>query len=133
MYLIAPTGTTITNISNPEKLIGTTANVISPSGFTSSGNRLTYTGTTTPQIFSVVCSISLSGNKSAIYNFYIAKNGAKQTGSDVKRYINSTSDIGALSVSSMVSLSTGEYIEVWVQGDDTGTITIQTMNVLIHN
>lgn len=98
--------------------------------------RLTYIGTQTKE-FLVEVSISVvkaDGGPTVGY-FRIAKNGDPTTDDAFAeqsiRTLSNTSDIGALSITRAVKLSTGDYIELWIATGDSDNLTIHGMVIII--
>ena len=56
------------------------------------------------------------------------------TSSQVKRFIGTGSDVGALSISGLVTLAPNEWIEVWAldETDDNLNLTVESFNLLIY-
>ena len=133
IYLSTPTTTSISGSDDPTKISGTTATA-NLFRFTSAvDNQMVYAGTKTRtfQIFAAISMTSPANNK--IYQFHIAKNGSIVPGTAQSRKIASGSDVGALSISGVVELSTGDYVEVWVENiSDGSNITIESMNLTVR-
>ncbi|MFK5958936.1 MAG: hypothetical protein QM495_08730 [Lutibacter sp.] len=138
MYLTVPDYTVIASKNTPLKIEGvTTAENLN--NFVASGNnRLVYTGSKT-RIFSIVCSMSFgASSKNDHYSFYIYHGGNASPGiiqsTKVRRFIAATSDIGALSVSGLVSLAPNEWIEVWGEctDEDDQDLNVETFNLMIY-
>jgi hypothetical protein len=138
LYLTSASDTYIANKNVPTKIAGITA-AENLANFSAVGNnRLVYTGSST-RTFSVVCSMSFgSSDKNDVFAFYIYHGGNASPGvvesSQVKRYISTGSDIGALSVSGLVTLAPNEWIEMWAlnETDDDLNLTVETFNLLIY-
>ncbi len=138
LYLTTPTDTYIANKNVPTKIAGTTA-AANLANFSAVGdNRLVYTGSTT-RTFSVVCSMSFgSSDKNDTFAFYIYHGGNASpdvvASTQVKRFIATGADVGALSVSGLVTLAPNEWIEVWGlnETDDNLNLTVETFNLLIY-
>ncbi|MBT8394274.1 MAG: hypothetical protein HKO81_08785 [Flavobacteriaceae bacterium] len=138
LYLTSPADTYIANKNVPTKIAGTTA-AENLANFSAVGNnRLVYTGSST-RTFSVVCSMSFSASdKNDVFAFYIYHGGNASPGvvasSEVKRYISTGADIGALSVSGLVTLAPNEWIEMWAlnETDDDLNLSVETFNILIY-
>ena len=97
------------------------------------GGRMTYDGLE-KRFFFVDASIFAAATSGSAqqYLFYIAKNGTVITSSQSMREFT-TSTPGSLEVKSLVSLNTGEYVEVYVKkvtGSD--TMTVDTMSTSIY-
>jgi hypothetical protein len=138
LYLTSATDTYIANKNVPTKIEGTTA-AENLANFSAVGNnRLVYTGTST-RTFSVVCSMSFgASDKNDVFAFFIYHGGNASPGvvtsTQVKRFIATGADVGALSVSGLVTLAPNEWIEVWAlnETDDNLNLTVETFNLLIY-
>jgi len=138
LYLTSATDTYIANKNVPTKIAGITA-AENLANFSAVGNnRLVYTGTST-RTFSVVCSMSFgASDKNDVFVFFIYHGGNASPGvvtsTQVKRFIATGADVGALSVSGLVTLAPNEWIEVWAlnETDDNLNLTVETFNLLIY-
>lgn len=127
------TGTTITPASTWTKIAGTTT-VALPYlvDFTSpSTNRLTYTGTPTIKAnVSVNLTFSHNGAVTEELMFAVYKNGSQVSESIMSTEIT-TSVITNISLSTIVQLSTNDYIEIWcLSPTNTRIITVKRMTVI---
>ncbi|WP_241780952.1 cell wall anchor protein [Cochleicola gelatinilyticus] len=99
------------------------------------GNRLTYTGVDARN-FQVSASVSLRVTN-ADTNFYavvLAKNGVLVTESNAVVYIANDAQIQNVSINSVVSLVSGDFIELYVQrltGSGTDTLVVFSENLSI--
>ena len=113
---------------------GTTTDFVE-SGFThSSPGRMTYTGMITKN-FRVFSAISMSHDSSTatVAHLLIAKNGTVIASSEIDRNVSGTSDIGAAPLMADVSLGTNDYIEVYVDIDNSGKkVKIDRMVLIIE-
>ena len=121
------TATTITVAGTYYKVSGTTT-ANSLMDFTASNNRLTYTGTSDKYFRVVVNPLSMiSAGNNVIVACKIAKNGTV-IGHPMTRKIGTGADVGAGTVSFDVSLSTNDYVELFVTNEtSTATVTIEDM------
>jgi len=72
-----------------------------------------------------------SSGADRVYTFYIAKGGTKIASSVIKRTYSSGNP-GAASVDTVVQLSSGEYIELYVQAETAATnLTIETCSISV--
>ena len=96
-------------------------------------NRLQYLGTK-KRFFKVSGSVSFqSSANSTVYVFYIAKNGVVINQSKVYINSNSTLDILALPIESVVEMNTNDYIEVFAERfSGTGNALTVSMNVVVN-
>jgi len=80
-----------------------------------------------------LCALSATSSQNNItFDFYIAKNGVVLNESEqVAKF--SSSDQQPLTLSCTVSLSTNDYIEVWVANEinNSATLTPQSLNLSI--
>ena len=132
VYISSPTLTTIASLNTPVKISGITI-ATNLFRFTSpANNRMMYDGTKTRK-FETIASLSISSSSNnKNFSFYLAKNGSILPESKQQRKMSSSGDIGALSLTGIVSLAPGDYVEVWVENNTDATdITIQSMNLSI--
>ena len=96
-------------------------------GFThATPTRLTYTGIAT-RAFKVSMSgtcTHTSGN--TIITLSFAENDVNIANSSISRKVGTGGDVGAISLEWIVSLDTGDYIEVFADADSAGTTTISS-------
>lgn len=129
IYISTPTETTVAAANTPLKAAGTTTLLATAQNFTMpANNRLTYTGT--PDVLANV-SISISMTAAAnnkVVTMYVAENGTPVAASAVERKVGTGADVGALSVQYALTLSTNDYVELFVENntDDTN-LTIENM------
>lgn len=133
IYVTGASVTPIAAVTTPIKVSGTTtaANLFR---FTAPlSNRMVYTGTKTRKFYAIAAISMTSPSNNKVYKFYLAKNGVLLLETAQSRKITTGSDVGALSISGVVELSPGDFIEVWVENltDATG-ITVQSMNLTIQ-
>ncbi len=138
LYLTAPADTYIATKNVPTKIAGITASENLANFNAVGNNRLVYTGSSS-RTFSVVCSMSFgASDKNDVFAFYIYHGGNASPGvvsaTEVKRFISVGADIGALSISGLVTLAPNEWIEVWAlnETDDGLNLTVETFNLLIY-
>ena len=136
IYFSTAVETVIAGIGTYVKALGTTTFVTDPAPvqFTMpSNNRLTYTGTVTKK-FWVSCTFSAtSASNIQLLGFDLAKNGTivadKAT---IQRKVGTGTDEGAGAVHGLFSLSTDDYIELWVANEtSTGNLTIKHGNLSV--
>lgn len=132
IYLVAPLITTISTVNTPVKVEGVTSSTKLHRMEQLVNNRITYNGTKT-RSFMYNCSVSLTAEAdNKVFEFFLAKNGVVLPESAQKRKILTGSDVGNLSISGVVELNPGDYIEVWVANiSDNTNITVQNMNLSI--
>ena len=115
------TGSTDTfTILNP-----TWISLVTPNGFTISGASCTYNGTGgTPKIFKVSGAFSaISDTVNTTTYWAIFKNGELYPASIINRKIAVAADVGAMGISTLISLVTGDILDVRLSGNETATIT----------
>ena len=111
--------------ATPIKAAGTTT-AMQLGSFTTTNNRLTYTGTATRTFeASFTGSSTKGGGGSTIAKYMIYKNGVAVPGAEIDRSKANTSDEGAMSVMCHVSLATTDYVELWVETDTGDDLTIE--------
>jgi len=126
LYLSATGASASITPGTPVILGGTTTlgeanNVTMPSNW-----RLT-SGAGATLTYEVRASVSVTTSSSnQVLTFSLYKNGAKVTGSDMKRKVGTGSDVGNASVSWVISLADTDYIEVFVDSDSVTTVTSET-------
>lgn len=116
LYISSAAATTLT-ADTWTKAAGTTTSTNLNRFTMPANNRLTYTGT--PDVH---CHIAMSFTVTSASNaqdflFGVAKNDTIDTPSILGRRIVSSSEMGAAAVHTDLTLSTGDYIEMFVQND----------------
>lgn len=129
LYLTSEISNTFTAINTPVKVNGTTQSVNLFRTSVPTDNKIVYDGKKT-RYFSVDVALSVlatAANKN--YSFYIAKNGVVLPESKQTLRLASAVDRGSLSVSCNVSLSTNDYIELYVENNsDTTSLKVKSLN-----
>lgn len=133
LYITSSAATAIATVNVPMKAAGTTT-AYSLVRFTAPvSNRLTYIGNKT-RSFSVILTMAYvteANNKT--YTVSIYKNGVKVTSSQMSFYRGSSTQTEISGTNCVVSLSTNDYIEVWIENNtDNKNITFQSMNLIIR-
>jgi len=124
--------TVITVVSTPVKATTISSSLGAPGtmhGFSLSGqNRLVYDGTRT-QIMHCGCTLSAEavGPGTRQIHAMLYKNGVLIPGSSVTFVAGNTSNISSSAIHAMTSMSTNDYIELWVSNE------IDTQNILVHD
>ncbi|MAX70975.1 MAG: cell wall anchor protein [Flavobacteriaceae bacterium] len=126
-----------TGTSSRTKINGTTTSDDLFRFSVSGNNRIVYEGKKTRN-FTVNTSVSFRGdNNNDIFVFYIAKGNNGDATANVEentkvyREIGSNFDIGAVSVTGSIELSTGDYVEVWAERlVGSGDLLIASMNMV---
>ena len=126
------TATTVSATNTEYKAAGTTISGSLTSKFTNTDNRATYTGSI-ERIFSVTATMSItSGNNNQI-GMYIAKNGTVIPESETYMTTNGSGRAEAAAIQAIVTLTTNDYIEIFVENATaTNNITVTDLNVLIQ-
>ena len=131
------TGTLITIIAQSDGstnmvLVNPVTTLNNDSLFEMSANgRLTYVGVQT-RTFHTACTISFDGEGAStnVYVFGIAKTGTMLTASKVLTSIAAVGDIESTALHVMVTLSTNDYLELFVGNmTDTDDITVKTLTL----
>lgn len=125
--------TTTLAAATPAKAAGTTAAQNGSRHFTiSTTNRLTYIGVDT-DVFRVSCTVGItkSAGGSTTGSHYLYVNDSPVTGASINRTYANATDEGSVALVAHITLTTNDYIELWLEtdtGDDLtvndGTITI---------
>lgn len=100
-------------------------------GFTHSNGRLTYTGTGT-RIFLVSVAISVSSDtNNVVLSTQVYINGVAHTASLIQRKIATAGDVGAQAIVTLLTLTTDDYIEIYIASDKAGVnITFNCMSLI---
>ena len=95
-------------------------------------NRLRYDGVADRVVHvAVTVSMSAAGNNE-LFRGAIAKNGTVLTESEVDRWISTGTDIGSTALHAFTTVSTNDYIEMWMaNGTNTTNMTLETMNLFV--
>lgn len=111
----------------------TTSNNLLRFSIDATNNRLKYLGKK-KRYFSASGSLSFQSSVDATtYILYIAKNGTVVNQSKVYTRSNSTNDVLAIPLGTIVELSTNDYIEVWVERfSGTGNMLTVSMNLIVN-
>lgn len=101
--------------------------------FTHTDNRLTYTGALdTEVIIHGHLSMTTAGTAD-ILGIKLAKNGTVIDNTVVRRKVGTGTDIGAAGITGITTLSTGDYIEIWVTNEDaTASVTLDEYNLTVQ-
>jgi hypothetical protein len=131
-YVTTPILTNIITINTPIKAAGTTTSADLHRVSAPIDNRLTYDGVQT-RAFQFVCSLSMTASaNNKVINFYLAKNGVVLPVSKQVTKIATGVDARGLSLSGVVILAPGDYIEIWVENTtDSTDITLESLNLSI--
>lgn len=125
------TGVTTTVSGTPIKLLGTTtSNELFRFSRGGVDNRLVYLGTK-KRFFSLGAAISFQTTAAnTTFVFYIAKNNTIISKSKVYVRSNSTTDVLAIPIQTVVEMSTNDFIEIYAGRENgTGDVKITTVNL----
>lgn len=132
-YISGSSATTITNAGTFYVLQGTTTAIDNTLFTHSSPGRLTYTGTVTKTFFVTTTFSYITSANNILVKTRVAKNGTTIAGSENQFTKTNGADTKSIGSQYIVTLSTNDYVEVYVTCDSAGsTITAQT-GVLILN
>lgn len=132
--IIMASNATTTTVATPGtyvKVAGTTTLVAATSFTSPSSNRITYTGTDTINA-AVHVSLSFTDSGTTGYEtFTLYKNGSIASSTTAPISAKSGGDERSIPISTVVSLATNDYLEVFVTGS-TGTpvVTVTDMNFI---
>jgi len=124
--------TTISVAGTYYKAAGTTA-AGRLHNFTHANNRVTYTGIPDVDV-DIYGSLSMTtAGSNNILGMKMAKNGTVIDETIVRRKVGTGTDIGAAGIEGEATLSTNDYIELFVTNeDDTTSVTIEACNIIVN-
>jgi len=128
-YISTPAGTVLA--PGAAKLAGTSTAAGTLNGFTHSNGRLTFDGPGTFEGLATV-DITVDVNVLATVSVFLAKNGVPVTPSTIERKV-SPGEPGALSITFPVTLTAGDFVEVWGDASAALTLTAQKMLVSVYS
>jgi len=130
MYIVDTTpGTATITAGTPSEVSNWVSGDLN--GFSHSSGRLTYTGVETKR-FLINTSLSLKYSAAnSLIESWIYKNGVMLEDSEMYRQIGTAGDVGNGGKTLIVELSTNDYIEVFFDADNNGTLTMDGANVNI--
>jgi hypothetical protein len=113
------------------KALGTTTSALLSEFTMPANNRLTYVGT--ENITATICASCAGsiGVLGAAIGYAIFKNGVEVLPSRMYLTAPGIGYLACVSVSSIVSMVTNDYIEVWVSGSTGGAVTTSWMSTVI--
>jgi len=132
-YFSTPASTTL-GAATPALASGTTTEIGTGVNTTiSATNRVTYDGAASDRLFLATISISMTkgAGGSTVGSVILYKNGSAVTGARIDRDIANANDEGAVSLSTVVSLTGTDYLEIWVESDTGDDITIESGGLTI--
>jgi len=127
------TPTIIATASIFNKISGTTSNSIDNSKYTGTNNRLTCNATINRK-YLIQCTLSFSSGNNNIceFGFYDSRLGTIRTPSRNKSTANTAGRAENISLSCVVSHSSGDYLEIWCANNSSNTnITVSDLNFII--
>ena len=124
------TATTIATVDTPVKAAGTTTALGVNQKFTHASNKLTYDGAL-QRTFKISATTSVTSGNSNQIKVYIAKNGTVLNESVGKGTTGGAGRAENIVSQTAVSLSSTDYIEIFVENDTLNDITVTDLNVLI--
>lgn len=125
------TATVIGATGTPVKIAGTTTAASINSKFDHAANRLTYTGALDRAFLVTATASASSGNNNQI-GFYVAVNGTVVDRSETYITANSSGRLENVTFKTIVSLSTDDYIETFVENNTaTNNVTVEYMNITV--
>lgn len=123
--------TAITDVSIPVKIKGTTVSSnlfrTATNGFS---NRLVYTGSKTRNFEISATGTVIPGSNNVTHVYHIYKNGQPVSSVTAERRFSSN-DIGNFSLTGIISLTSGDYIEVYLQASTVSSPVVSKMNVVL--
>ena len=125
--------TTIAAASTYVKALGTTTISTSSRGVTMpASNRLTYTQAPT-RVFQVIVTLTATSAANAqTLGFQLAKNGSLITNTEVTKSFTLLTDNETISLSTLISLATNDYLELFVSNNTAiNDLTITNMSMSI--
>ena len=99
----------------------------------SAGNgRLTYTGTAAVDVH-VALSVSFTSvGSNQVVRLRIGKNATPDPASEAHRKIGAGTDVGSTAIHLITSMSTGDYVSLWVRNvDNASDVTIEVANIQV--
>lgn len=133
IYISSSAATTISVAGTYVKAAGTTTLAASSADVDMpTDNRLRYTGAP-DKVFLIAAPISSTcAASNQVLAYAIGKNGTPDTSTQIKRKIGTGSDVGAMAVGTVLTLSTNDYVELFVANDTTtGNVTVDFCNIII--
>ena len=132
-YMISnSTATTISAIDTFYKIAGTTLEGVTPSNFSLTDNKATFTGNNTTN-FKVTAILSLTSGNNQDIHIQIAKNGIVQARSNQEILTGGSGQAQNLVVKDIFTLATNDYIEIFTANKTSATnITVINLNVIIE-
>jgi len=130
MYVSTPVATNVTNPATWYKIAGTTTSKLL-NRFTHATGRLTYSGPGTFCYLAVVAISMLSNTNNFRAYFRFAVNGTTIADSEQQRKIGTGADLGNASMNTCLTLTNGDYVEVFVNSPDATGISTFTAEKMV--
>lgn len=125
-YVTTPAESTISVAGTYVKGAGTTTSVGLHRFTMPVNNRLTYTGTPDIHVFYTATLSMTTAGTNVVLGFKIAKNDVVVADSEVHRKVATGTDVGAAPLQGGLSMSTNDYLELWVANiTNTSNITLE--------
>lgn len=135
MYVSSAVETVIAAVDTPVKALGTTTLVTSPAAvdFTMpANNRLTYGGDSARTFFATAAISAIAAGNNKLLAFYLAKNGVVIPDSELRRFVGTGADEGAITIQALVSMTPTDYLELWVENQtDNVNLTVNKMSFVV--
>lgn len=127
------TATTFSATSTYTKVLGTTTENSLNQRFEHTNNRLEYSGSIT-KIFTLTAIASISGGNNKDLDLVFVKNGGiVLSASSAKVTTDAGGKVTNMSISDVIELSYGDYVEVWMANDtDTTAATVVNLSFTIR-
>lgn len=122
-------GSTTTVSTNTWTLLNATTTSLFAYGWTHSNNKLTYEGSTSPIKLEGIASVSAGSNNQIHFSFY--KNGSIIPCSEQDTTAGSGGRTNACPFHCVTTMSSGDYIEIWVKNNSSSTITLRHLNIIL--
>lgn len=123
-------GSTTTVSTNTWTLLNATTTSLFSNGWTHSNNKLTYLGTTGPIKLEGIASVSAGSNNEIHFSFY--RNGSIIPCSEQDTTTGSGGRANACPFHCVTTMSSGDYIEVWVKNvSSSSSIDLDNVNVIL--
>ena len=95
-------------------------------------NRLRYLGRQVSHFLVTVALSMTSASNIQTLGLYLAKNDTVIPSTEIKRKVGTGSDIGAVSVVTLIEMGQNDYVELWVANElTTGNVTIELADFII--
>ena len=125
--------TTITDTTSYFQAAGTWALTADSAGWEMATNgQLRYTGAADRVVHATATASVVSASNNQTLYFGISKNGADITTADIHRKISTGADVGAIAMSAMTTVSTGDYLAIDVRNTtSTANMTFETGDLFV--